>query len=441
MPVPVIMPKVDMDQEKATVISWSKSEGDLVKAEETLLVVETEKVAIDVPSPATGKLTGILYQAGAVVPVATVIAYILKEGETLENNKPQHTAPPVVDTKHPVIADPSVTTGASPLAIKAAKKLGISLEDVPSDGKRITMSDIEEYAKGSNLQKPVLKQLKTDKIAATPAARRAASNSGVDLANVTGSGPRGRIQVADILNESYQNEPMNKADRSYDVIPFIGMRQKIAKKLQSSFQEAPHFSMSIECDMSLVESLRQSLNGKYKEEKVTLTAMIVWVTSWALVQNKILNSSIVGDEIRIWKQINMGVATAVDAGLIVPVIHDADTLDIIKLARKINQLGKKAREGKLDLSDVQNGTFTLTNLGMFGIPNFQAVINPPEACILGTGAVIRKPIVLKDSDQIVIRPMMIVTISADHRILDGAVVAKFLNDLKTGLENPILLHV
>jgi pyruvate dehydrogenase E2 component (dihydrolipoamide acetyltransferase) len=440
MPVPVIMPKVDMDQEKATLISWSKSEGELVKAEETLLVVETEKVAIDIPSPATGRLAGILYQAGAVVPVATVIAYILKEGEVLEINKTQQSSESVVDTKKPGLADPTVTPPASPLAIKAAMNLGINLKDVPSDGKRVTLSDIEKYVTGLNQQKPALNQHFTDKLAATPAARRTASNGGVDLTNITGSGPRGRIQVADILKEDLINEPVAKADRSYDVIPFIGMRQKIAKKLQSSFQEAPHFSMSIECDMSLIESMRQSLNEKNKEEKVTLTAMIVWVTSWALVKNKILNSSIVGDEIRIWNQINMGVATAVDAGLIVPVIHGADKLDIFELARRLNQLGRNARDGKLELSDVQNGTFTLTNLGMFGIPNFQAVINPPEACILGTGAVIRRPVVLKDSDQIVIRPMMTVTISADHRILDGVVVAKFLNDLKTGLENPILLH-
>jgi pyruvate dehydrogenase E2 component (dihydrolipoamide acetyltransferase) len=346
-----------------------------------------------------------------------------------------------VNTKNPVLADPTSTSPASPLAIKAAMKLGISLNDVPSDGKRIKLSDVEKYATGLKHRKPALNQVEIDKIAATPAARRTASNNGVNLTKVTGSGPRGRIQVADILNENRINDSASKADRSYDVIPFTGMRQKIAKKLQSSFQEAPHFSMSCECDMSLIESMRQSLNAKYKEEKVTLTAMIVWVTSWALVQHKILNSSIVGDEIRVWNQINMGVATAIDSGLIVPVIHNAETLSILELARKLNKLGKKARDGKLELSDVQNGTFTLTNLGLFGIPNFQAVINPPEACILGTGAVIRKPVVLTDSDQIVIRPMMTMTISADHRILDGAVVAKFLNDLKAGLENPILLQV
>jgi pyruvate dehydrogenase E2 component (dihydrolipoamide acetyltransferase) len=357
------------------------------------------------------------------------------------NTSHQTSSGSIVNTKNPVLANPTSTPPASPLAIKAATKLGINLNDVSSDGKRIKLSDVEKYATGLKHQKPALKQNKSDKLAATPAARRAASNNDVNLTNVTGSGPRGRIQVADILNENRINETVSKADRSYDVIPFIGMRQKIAKKLQSSFQEAPHFSMSIDCDMSLIESMRQSLNAKYKEEKVTLTAMIVWVTSWALVQHKILNSSIVGDEIRVWNQINMGVATAIDSGLIVPVIHNAETLSILELARKLNKLGKKARDGKLELSDVQNGTFTLTNLGMFGIPNFQAVINPPEACILGTGAVIRKPVVLTDSDQIVIRPMMTMTISADHRILDGAVVAKFLNDLKAGLENPILLQV
>lgn len=441
MPTPVIMPKVDMDQEKATIISWSKFEGDFVKAEETLLVVETEKVAIDVPSPATGKLVGILFKDGDVVPVATVIAQILKQGETIENLQPQKPNEEIVETKESEIVNLSSEVSASPLAIKAAKKLGVNIKDVPSDGNRVKLTDVEKFEKELNQQKPTKTGFETDKVAATPAAKKNASENGVIIGDVLGSGPRGRVQVADVVKHHHKQVQVEDIVGAYEIIPFIGMRKKIANKLQSSFQEAPHFSMSIECDMSLIESMRQSLNTKYKEEKVTLTAMIVWVTSWALVQNRILNSSIVGDEIRIWKHINMGVATAVDSGLIVPVIHTAEKLNIIEIARQVNKLGKKARDGRLELSEVQNGTITLTNLGMFGIPNFQAVINPPEACILGTGAVIRKPVVLKDSDQIVIRPMMTVTISADHRILDGAVVAKFLNDLKSGLENPILLHV
>ena len=441
MPVPVIMPKVDMDQEKAIIISWSKSEGDLVKIDETLLVVETEKVAIDVPSPATGRLAGILFQTGAVVPVASVIAQILKEGETLETIQTLKPSGNVVETKKSEFAESLDVAAASPLAIKAARKFGINIDDVPSDGNRVTISDVEQYVASMTKQKQEIKQPESGKITATPAARRVASDSGVNISEILGSGPRGRIQAADVLKQSHESELNSKTDRSFEVIPFVGMRQKIAKKLQSSFQEAPHFSMSIECDMGNIETMRKLVNAKYTAEKVTLTAMIVWVTSWSLVQNKILNSSIVGDEIRIWKQINIGVATAVDSGLIVPVIHSAEKLNIIELARQVNQLGKKARDGKLELSDVQNGTFTITNLGMYGIPNFQAVINPPEACILGTGAVIRKPVVLKDSDQIVIRPIMTVTISADHRILDGVVVAKFLNDLKAGLENPILLNV
>jgi pyruvate dehydrogenase E2 component (dihydrolipoamide acetyltransferase) len=440
MPTPVIMPKVDMDQEKATIISWEKKEGETVKQDETLLIVETEKVAIDVPAPASGVLTAIKYHSGDVVPVATVIAQILKPGETPVKT-PE--SPPLIQSQGSEVAkqisDKQISrpVQASPLALRVAQEMGVNINDVPSQSDKISKDDVIAYAASLSKTNQTAVDM-TGKIAATPAARRISKETGIPLDTVQGSGPSGRIQAADI-KETTKPAPLSTQDRQAEIIPLVGIRAKIARRMQASFQEAPHIAETIEADVSRLEDTRTHLNEIASQKgkgKVSLTAVIVRLVAWALERHPYINSSLIDEKIYLWKEVNIGVATALDDGLIVPVIHDANHLSFIETAERINELSLRARQGKLELGDVQRGTFTISNLGMYGIKQFRAIINPPENAILAVGAAIRKPVVVDDRDTIAVRPIISLTLSADHRVIDGVVAANFLADLVKIIEHP-----
>lgn len=440
MPTPVIMPKVDMDQEKATIISWEKKEGETVKQDETLLVVETEKVAIDVAAPVSGVLTGIKYHAGDEVAVATVIAQILKPGETLAET-PEKTSliQSQVNGVEKPPADKQVARAvqASPLALRVAQEMGININDVQSAGNKISKEDVIAYAASLNVSSQTNENI-VGKIAATPAARRISKETGIPLGSIQGSGPFGRIQAADI-KETTKPAPLSTQDRQAEIIPLIGIRAKIAKRMQTSFQEAPHIAETMEADVSRLEETRTHLNelaSRKGKGKVSLTAVFVRLVAWALERNPYINSSLIDEKIFLWKEVNIGVATALDDGLIVPVVHDANHLSFIDTAQRINELSLRARQGKLELGDVQRGTFTISNLGMYGVNHFRAIINPPENAILAIGAAVRKPVVIDDRDTIAVRPIISLTLSADHRVIDGVVAANFLADLVKIIEHP-----
>jgi len=441
----VIMPKVDMDQEKATIISWEKKEGEAVKQDETLLTVETEKVAIDVTSPATGILAGIKFQSGDVVPVATVIAQILKPGETLADETV--VAPPPLSAapagKQPVAPPaPAAPVQASPLALRVARELSVDINQVPTSKGKVSKEDVEAYAasmKGPTHTEGVV----PGKVAATPAARRISEETGIPLESIQGSGPFGRIQAADVKPSAKTQTPaVISPDRQAEIIPLTGIRAKIAQRMQASFQDAPHIAETVEADVSRLEDTKTHLNEMAVmkgEGKVSLTAILVKLVAWALERNPYINSSLMDEKIYLWKEINIGVATALDNGLIVPVVRDANRLSFSETAERINDLGLRARQGKLELGEVQRGTFTISNLGMYGINQFRAIINPPENAILAIGAAVRKPIVIDDRDTISVRPVISFTLSADHRVIDGVVAAKFLADLVKVVEHPEIL--
>ena len=443
MPVPFIMPKFDMDQEKATIISWCKKEGDFVKFDETVLTVETEKVAIDVPAPATGTLARILFEDGDVVPVTKVIAYILKEGETLANlpgSDEVGVSPPrpeVAPISEPVVVSQAVSVHATPVAIRMAKEEGVDLAQVPASGERVTRGDVERFLAS---RKPIGRVAK----AASPAARRVAQESGVALETVAGSGPRGRVQAADVLAIAPSGAaPVVTANgREAELVPLTSIRRTIAERMQQSFQESPHISLTVEVDMTEVENMRKRFNEraeKLGQPRTTVTTLMIRVVAWGLLRHPYLNASFGGDSISLWKDVNIGVATAAPHGLVVPVLKNTDRLHVSEINARLIELAERARENKLKLEDVQGGTFTISNLGMFGIRQFRAVINPPESAILAVGSVVRRPIVVDAQDRVEVRPMMSLTLSADHRVVDGIVAARFLSDLVTGLESPSLL--
>jgi len=227
-----------------------------------------------------------------------------------------------------------------------------------------------------------------------------------------------------------------------EVIPLSSIRRTIAKRMQQSFQESPHIALTVDVDVTEVESTRKRFNiqvEKLGQPRITITALIIKIVAWALVRNPYINASFSDDSILLWKDVNIGVATAVQQGLVVPVLKSADQLGVSEINMRLGELTERARGNKLKLEDVQGGTFTISNLGMFGIPHFRAVINPPESAILAVGSVVRKPVVVDDQDRVEVRPMLSLTLSADHRVIDGVVAARFLSDLVAGLESPSLL--
>jgi pyruvate dehydrogenase E2 component (dihydrolipoamide acetyltransferase) len=440
------MPKFDMDQEKATIVSWSKKEGDLIKFDESVLTVETDKVAIDVPAPATGRLAGILFKDGDVVPVTQVIAYILKEGETLAD-LPRDAAPTTAVTETvsvPAAAAPAVAAlAATPVAARMAREEGIDLSRVPAVGDKITREDVERFIASQ-------KEAGRVTVAATPAARRVARETGVSLDAVSGTGPRGRVQSMDVVAAVPARAPAKPAPaaastangREAEVVPLTSIHRTIAERMQQSFQEAPHIALTVEVDMTEAENARKRLNlqaEKMKQPRITVTALLIKVAAWALQRNPYINASFNGDSISLWKDVNIGVATAAPQGLVVPVIKGADQLGVAEINNRLTDLAERARDNKLRLEDVQGGTFTISNLGMFGIRQFRAVINPPESAILAVGTLVRRPIVADEQDRVEVRPLLSLTLSADHRVIDGVVAARFLADLVAGLESPALL--
>lgn len=448
MPTPFIMPKFDMDQEDATIVEWLKNEGDHVELDESVLTVETDKVAIEVPSPASGKLAKISFGPGDVVPVTTVIAYILGEGETkddlpeavtsAEPTSLKESAP--VDQHQVAIGGSSETIPAresmvaTPLASRMARSLGIDLADVPSAKDRVTKEDIESYIRS---EEPTDGRVA---FPATPAARRLAQELSVDLTILSGSGPNGRVQADDV--KAFKAAPVSQELHATEMIPMVGIRKTIAERMQSSFQEAPHIALSVEVDVTQLEFVRQRMNelaARQDELNVSVTTLLVRIVAWALSGHPFLNSTLEEDTIHLLPEINVGVATAIDGGLIVPVIRNAETKSVREINEELKDLSQRARLGALTLDEVKGGTFTISNLGMFGINQFRAIINPPESAILAVGNVLRKPVVINQQDEVAVRPMMVMTLSADHRVIDGVTAANFLSDLVQAVEMPDLL--
>ena len=399
MATTVIMPKLGLTMTEGTIEKWLKQEGDRVEKGEPLVEIITEKINFQYESPASGILRKILHHEGEAVPVTTPIAIIAEEGEVLTE----------VETLKPEIL---------PVEIPKPAVVPMDVKEAP---KRIFVS---------------------------PIAKKMAQEKGIDLSSLKGSGPGGRIVKIDILKtvekiagkEVGLPPPIQRpAER---VIPLKGIRKIIAKRMTESFQNIPHFYLSLEVDMSAVQDLRERLKEEVEKRakvRFTLTDILVKVAASALKENPIINSRIEGDQIHLVEEINIGVAIALEDGLIVPVIHHADRKSLTEIAFTLRDLTQRAREGRLSLEDVGGGTFTLSNMGMLGIDKFNAIINPPECSILGVGRTIEKPVV--QGGEIKIKPMAWFSLSSDHRIVDGATAAQFLNHLKKLFENPTLLLI
>jgi len=428
MATEVIMPKVDMDQDTGTVVDWIKKDGDEVQQGEAILVIETAKVAIEVEAPATGILQGISAEVGEELPIATVIAYILEPGEELPERPA--TKPPQI-TRAEETPPQAEAAPATPLAKNIAEAQGLDLSRIPGTGPggRVTKSDIESL---------VTHRGQDGKAYATPAARRLAREGRMDISQLVGSGPGGRIQAPDVLAADappHLGTATTGRSSGVKIIPLEGMRRTIAERMMRSAQTAPHFTLQIDVDMTRAEEMRTSFNKK-GNVKITPTAQVVKACAWALTRHPFVNAKLVGDEIHLLPEINIGVAVALEEGLIVPVIHRAEQKGITEIAAELTDIVLRAREGELTTRDVTGGTFTVSNLGMFGIDRFTAIINPPESAILAVGKTVSRPAALNDEGDIGLVPTLTLTLSVDHRVLDGVVAARFLQDLRGAIEEP-----
>jgi pyruvate dehydrogenase E2 component (dihydrolipoamide acetyltransferase) len=398
MPTVVIMPKLGLTMTEGSIEKWLKQEGDRVNKGEPLVEIITEKLNFQYEAPVSGILRKILHTEGETVQVSTPIAILAEEGEITQG----------VELIQP----------ASPEVIQ---RVEIPVREAKKPPRRII---------------------------ASPIARRIAQEKGLDLANLEGTGPGGRIIKKDVLQaaekivpDMTQTLPSPPAP-SGKTIPLKGLRRVIAKRMVESFQNIPHFYLSIEVDMnaslSLLEKLREEVEKRSKA-RLTLTDILVKVVASGLRDHPIMNSRIEGEQILLLEDINIGVAIALEDGLIVPVLRQTDRKSLTEIAVTIRALTQKAKEGKLSLDEVGGGTFTLSNMGMLGIDKFNAIINPPECSIIGVGRTVKKPVVY--GEEIQIRPMSWFSLSSDHRIVDGATAAQFLTHIKKIVEDPSFLLI
>ncbi|MCK5318120.1 MAG: 2-oxo acid dehydrogenase subunit E2 [Anaerolineales bacterium] len=437
----VIMPKFGMAQEEATIVEWLVKEGDFVENDDPIAEVTTDKVNMEVGAPAEGYIRGFRFQEGDTVPVTKVIAYILKEGEE----------PPTVDedpiptveaerTEPTVKVEPALEeVKASPVARRVADAQGVQLTQVAGSGRdgRITRADVERHLTTGT---PAAVVSDVAGVRATPAARRVARERQLDLSLIPGSGPHGRVQEADA--HAFQAAPRMPAP-SYAVtgepvlVPLEGMRKTIAERMQASAQNAPHISFTLNVDMSRVIAFRNSVNERLPagQTKVSMTALIVKLTAWALRRHPFMNAYMRDDGVLLLPNVNIGVAVALESGLIVPVVRDADQKGLHQIATDVDDISQRARTGQLLPDDVAYGSFTVSNLGMFGIDQFTAIINPPQVGILAVGRT-AETFVPDEQGQPLLTPILSITLSADHRAVDGAQAGRFIADLRAALEEP-----
>lgn len=372
----VVMPRLSLTMKEGTVVNWFKKKGEPVKKGDPLVEVLSEKVTYDVEAPASGILRKILALEGDEVPVAGTLGIIAEPDEPL-----------------PEIEEAAVTT-APPERIEKVAPLP---------------------------EKEMAKKVR-EHVLASPAAKRLAKEHNIDLANVEGSGPEGRIVEADVRRYI---EEMTTSSHVREVIPLTGIRKTTAERLSLSARTAPHSTVTMEVDMSNAVKL-------HEKTRVSYTDILVKAVAQALEEHRIVNSTLEGEQIKVYEDINIGVAVATEKGLVVPVVRNADKKTLLQVASTVKELVEKAKEGRLVKEDVTGGTFTITNLGMYGVEVFIPIINPPEAAILGVGKITEKPVIMNKEMQI--KPMMYLSLAYDHRIVDGAPAAQFLQKVKQILE-------
>ena len=400
----LMMPRLSDTMEEGNIVGWVKKVGDKVSPGDVLAEVETDKATMDLESFYEGTLLHFAVPQGHIA-VGALLAVIGKEGEDISAILAGSNAPK---------SSPQPTT------------------------------DIVEKASESkeNIQETVVSSVNSDRIKASPLAKAIASEKGIDLSKVAGTGEGGRIIKQDVEGFKGSSIPVPTASNfvgsgeAYKDIPLSQVRKTIARRLGESKFSAPHFYLTIEVDMDNAIAARESLN-KNGDVKISYNDLVVKASALSLARHTQVNSSWMNDFIRENYLVNIGIAVAVPDGLLVPVVKNANFKSLSELNQEIKTLAGKAKDKKLGLDEMQGNTFTISNLGMFDIDNFTAIINPPDACILAVGSIVNKPVV--KNGVVVPGNTMKLTLSCDHRVVDGAVGAQFLQTLKSYLEQPLTM--
>ncbi len=417
----ITMPKLGFDMAEGTLVEWSKNVGDKVAEGDVIALIETDKANVEVTSFKSGVLRALLVEAGAAVPVGQPIAVIGGADESIDLT--------ALGVK-----------GAAPQ--KGAEKPVEKPAGAPASAPTPAPAEVAPPA-----------EVVEGRLPASPVARRMADELGIDLGQVRGSGPGGRITKQDI--ETYLKEREQVVEKAppppiptpsyaptmepYHVEALTPIRRTTGRRMVESKQQAPHFYITVEVDMAAAMGLREQLNVLLLEgERLSVNDLIVKAAAIALQKVPRINASFAGEEIRIHDQINIGIAVARDVGLLTTVIRDCDKKSLGQIARDARELVGRAREGRMRAEDMVGATFTISNLGMFDVESFIAIINPPQAAILAVGTVKRVPVVTADG-QLAVGTHMKATISADHRVTDGAEAARFMQAFKAALEQPMQL--
>ena len=419
------MPKMSDTMEEGVIASWLKKVGDEIKSGDILAEVETDKATMELESYDDGTLLHIGVKDGDSVPVDGVIAIIGEKGEDVNE----------------ILKD--VDSDSSEVEeIKEIKEESTPIEkveEIKDDNKEIVITEPTK----------IVSELKDERVKASPLAKKLANEKGIDISNISGSGDGGRIIRKDIENykdvSTSSNEPIKEitlpkihSEESFEEVPVTQMRKTISKRLAESKFSAPHFYLTMEVDMDNCIEGRKKINES-SDIKISFNDIILKACAVALRKHPMVNSSFLTDKIRINHHVHIGVAVAVDEGLLVPVVRFADNKSLSHISAEVKSLAKRAKEKQLQPSDWEGNTFTISNLGMFGISEFTAIINPNDSCILAVGGIKNTPVVKKG--EVVPGNIMKLTLSCDHRLVDGATGAAFLQTLKELIEDPIKILV
>ena len=411
MATTVVMPQMGFDMQEGTVVRWLKQEGDDVSRGEPIAEIETDKAIVEMEAFASGVLLKTVVGEGQTVPVGQTIAVIGSPGEPLPD------------------------LGSAPAAPTETEES----QEAPAVVEEAVSAEVPAAA---------------EQVRASPLARRLAEERGVDLARISGSGPGGRITRDDVLafdSQATETAPAAPAAEAipasaaaggpdFEIMQLSRMRQTIARRTVQSMQEAPHFYVTADVDMTLALTLRQQLNEKLAgEARVSINDMIIKACALALVKYPTFNSSFQGDHLRVYKQVNIGIAVALEQGLLVLSLGDCRDKSLADISKTSREVVERAQAGVLREEDYTGGTFSISNMGMFDVDAFSAIIYPPQAAVLAVGTVRKQPVVR--DDQITIAQVMKATLSTDHRVADGAQAAEFAVEVKRLLENPVNLLV
>lgn len=406
MPITILMPALSPTMTEGNLVKWLKKEGDPIKAGDIIAEIETDKATMEVEAVDEGTLGRITVPAGTEqISVNTVIALLLEEGEDAAALEQATVSPPEKSKEAPT----QPPAALSPIT---------------------TPSSSQQTARGG------------DRVFASPLARRLAEQTNVDLQTISGSGPHGRIIKFDVENAAKTPAKTTSpvyAESSYFDTPLNNIRKITAKRLTESKQEIPHFYLTVDCTLDTLLQLRSDLNDRMEPEKLSVNDFIIRAVALSLMKVPEANVSWQETSLRQYQSADIAVAVAIPGGLVTPIIRSAHHKTLKQLSREMKTLAEKARAGKLAPEEFRGGTFTISNLGMYGIKHFSAIINPPQACILAVGMGEQRPIIR--NGQIQVAMQMTCTLSVDHRAVDGAAGSTFLTTFKEFIEDPLRLLV